>query len=799
MNAERVLRELEGMRALARSLVHGDADAEDLQQDVAVGVLEHPPPDDRPLRPWLARVLRNRRRMDVRAAARRAQREREATAFDEPHAEAPDSGLDRARAFERLAAAVVALDEPFRATVIARYLDGRSAADIARADGIPAGTVRWRLATGLARLRAALDDTQPRWRRALIPLVGAPLVKTKTTFVTGVVLLLLLAAVAIVWFAQRDDDTAARPAAATAPVGSARAPAVTPPVVRAETPLPTAPGQARPTVEVVEGPGVVDGRVINWSTGEGVAGADVTFTSGGVATTVRSDADGRFELAPPAPGRYTLSAISAAGFLPYAPELLHSNVRVEVVKDRAVRGVTVFLFPAIDYAGRVVDARGAPVANAKVRLLGTPEGEQAIDKLATEWTTDRDGAFTFHAADDAVFEAVRGSARGWARLDEDIMITRELVIRIADAAPRTGVIAGRVVDEQGAPLPDVLVRAAPEQLPGKEHAVAHATLFAVTDEDGALRFDELARIAYRLDARADDRAPASEVVTPNAKGVTITLAAGLAIAGRVVTTQREPVPTATLLVLERRGAGRVLVSAKSFVDANGAFTLRVPQGSYELVASAPGWAPSAPIAADAGARDVELTVSAGATLRGRVIAADGSGPIQYARIMREARGGGASAQPANPGTVTRSDGTFELAGIPPGPLSITIGAGGFHPKIEAGMTARDGDNLGPIEIALAPLGKGEKPTLELVGIGVQLAADGDTLRVDRVFPDSGAAAAGIVEGDRIVAVDGVPVTQLGVDGAVSKIRGVEGTTIAVTLRRGDELVPLVVTRKKLRA
>ena len=90
------------------------------------------------------------------------------------------------------------------------------------------------------------------------------------------------------------------------------------------------------------------------------------------------------------------------------------------------------------------------------------------------------------------------------------------------------------------------------------------------------------------------------------------------------------------------------------------------------------------------------------------------------------------------------------------------------------------------------------PTLEVVGIGVQLAAAGDALRVDLVVEGGGAAAAGIVVGDRIVAVDGTPVTTLGIDGAVARIRGVVGTTVGVTLRRDDQDVPLVVERRKIR-
>ena len=66
------------------------------------------------------------------------------------------------------------------------------------------------------------------------------------------------------------------------------------------------------------------------------------------------------------------------------------------------------------------------------------------------------------------------------------------------------------------------------------------------------------------------------------------------------------------------------------------------------------------------------------------------------------------------------------------------------------------------------------------------------------MPESGAAAAGIVADDKIVSIDGVPVTTLGMDGAVSRIRGVAHTTLAVGIQRGDNTVTLVVERKPLR-
>ena len=807
MNSDVVLRELEGMRALARSLAHGDAEADDLLQDAAIAAIESAAPAaDAPPRAWLAVVLRNRKRMNLRAAARRDARE-QAMSVIADEVERPDAALDRARAFERLAAALVALEEPFRTTVIRRYLDGETAAQIAKAMDIPAGTVRWRLKTGLDRLRSALDDSEPRWKRAFLPfapfapttkaLAGAALMKSKISIVIALVLLLIGGAV-LYGLTMRD-----KPAKTVATAPAKRG--VGKPIVANKVPIDKVaeaalpPGQGKVILDGTTGPGIVSGRVINWSTGDGVDGAEITFTNEAGATTVRSKAGGAFELTPEAPGHFVLTTISAPGFLPYAPELLHSTVHVEVVKDRAVRGITVFLFPAVDYTGVVVDEKLKPVPGAKVRLLGTPTGEQAIEKLETEWTSDKDGKFVFHAADDAVLEAVRGNQRGYGMLDSEAALTHVMTIAIGtQAKPRDRTITGKVVDA-GKPVANVLVRAEPQEMGLAFNIRAYA--FATSNSDGTFALEDVDDNAYVLSTQADGYAQATlEPVLGGARDVVLPIDRGRSISGRVVDAGADPVPAYTLLVFQRRGARRDLVHATSIVDATGRFEVRVPAGDYDLQASASGWAPSAFTKATAGARDLELTVSAGATLRGQVVAADGSGPIPYARVMREARGGGASAQPSNAGTVTRDDGSFELSGIPPGPVAITVAGGGFHPKIEAGMTASDGAKLGPITISLVKLKPGEKPSLELVGIGVKLSGMGkEGITILDVFAGSGAAEAGITANDEMVMIDGMSVAELGLDGAIAKIRGVEGTTVSVTVKRGDKLLPFVVTRKKLRA
>jgi hypothetical protein len=342
----------------------------------------------------------------------------------------------------------------------------------------------------------------------------------------------------------------------------------------------------------------------------------------------------------------------------------------------------------------------------------------------------------------------------------------------------------------------ITARTEPFPRPGPPRANA----FAISEPDGSFRLGGLDRDEYGLLAEAQGRAQQSKShVFAGAREVVVTMPVGELIAGRVVASDGTPVPAFTLLAYRRNGAARGLIEAKSFVDPNGKFELHVEKADYELIASATGWAPSPATLASAPSQNVVVKVSAGATLVGTVVSgADGSS-VRYARVMREAASGGASAAPANAGTVTREDGSFVLTGIPPGSVSITIAADSFDRKIEAGMTANDGDQLGPIAITLTPLVPGATPKLELVGIGVALTADGDDLLVQNVIAHSGAQAAGIIAGDRIVAVDGASVTDLGLEGAIARVRGVVNTTVAISLKRGDGVVTLAVTRTKLQA
>ena len=82
---------------------------------------------------------------------------------------------------------------------------------------------------------------------------------------------------------------------------------------------------------------------------------------------------------------------------------------------------------------------------------------------------------------------------------------------------------------------------------------------------------------------------------------------------------------------------------------------------------------------------------------------------------------------------------------------------------------------------------------EFVGIGVLM--NQETLEIQMVYPDSGAAEAGIKPRDIIYAVDGVTLEEASAEELVSMIAGEVDSTVKVTVRRGDELIEFTVTRR----
>jgi RNA polymerase sigma-70 factor (ECF subfamily) len=170
--ADALLREAAWVRRLSGRLVR-DGSAEDVAQDAWLQALKQRPSTATSLRGWLAEVMRRLAHTRTRADARRQTRERDEIVEGEvPPA---DRLLEKAELLRRIVVLVGELEEPYRSTLLLRYFENQSAAEIARQAGIPAGTVRWRIKEALDQLRARLsnDVDDARIRRAFAPIAGA--------------------------------------------------------------------------------------------------------------------------------------------------------------------------------------------------------------------------------------------------------------------------------------------------------------------------------------------------------------------------------------------------------------------------------------------------------------------------------------------------------------------------------------------------------------------------------------------------------------------------------------------------
>ncbi|MAG57105.1 MAG: hypothetical protein CMJ83_12500 [Planctomycetes bacterium] len=154
------------VRALARRLLRDDHAAEDVVQQTWLQALRRPPRQRTRLLAWLLTVAR--RLALTRRDQGRAQDRREQRAAPPARSPSPDEAVDRLLVHRDVVDAVVSLDEPFRSTLVLRYLEDLSTDAVAKRQGVPAATVRVRLVRAREKLRARLagryGDRDGTWR-----------------------------------------------------------------------------------------------------------------------------------------------------------------------------------------------------------------------------------------------------------------------------------------------------------------------------------------------------------------------------------------------------------------------------------------------------------------------------------------------------------------------------------------------------------------------------------------------------------------------------------------------------------
>ena len=169
---EQLLAQSDWVTMLARALVTDAATADDIAQATWIDVLRSPPRSVVDPRAWLAAIVRRKALRSLRTDARRSRREQVATA---PHrGDTAPSAADlaaRVATHRELVDAVLALDEPYRETVVLRFFENLDLEAIAQRTQSKHNTVRSRLQRGLQHLRERLDRApggRERWLPAVL-------------------------------------------------------------------------------------------------------------------------------------------------------------------------------------------------------------------------------------------------------------------------------------------------------------------------------------------------------------------------------------------------------------------------------------------------------------------------------------------------------------------------------------------------------------------------------------------------------------------------------------------------------
>jgi hypothetical protein len=377
--------------------------------------------------------------------------------------------------------------------------------------------------------------------------------------------------------------------------------------------------------------GVVAGRIFD-PEGRPVPGAWVEAARG----EAESDDAGRFRMTGLVPGTTVSLAVQAPG-------LRGGLASVRVPPEGKATRVEIHLGRAAALDGRLTDAAGRPIASASVTLQEPP---------SPRTLTDDDGRFHLDGLAPGRREAValRLGGRPLARAAVDL---REGPNRLDLTAPPGLPISGRVVDEQGAPVP-----AARLFLEGED---PEDRWLAVGADDGTFLLPGLREGDYRLSVLAAGFAqPAPQPVRiagEPVRGLTLRVGRGGSITGRLLGLAPEELNG---LVILARGSTQRL----GLAGPDGRYLVAdVPPGHWEVtVRTVTGRQALGSVdVKPAGQAALDLRLTSGLTLTGRLLIdgqpAAGTLLATTADLRGEDRGG---QSPIGSG------GAFKLPGLLPG-------------------------------------------------------------------------------------------------------------------------------------
>jgi len=468
----------------------------------------------------------------------------------------------------------------------------------------------------------------------------------------------------------------------------------------------------------------------------GGGGIQIALGRGGGDQTFQSD-DGSFELTDVPPGKWTIRG-AAAGYRSAEAS------GVEVGEGETKEGVVLSLKKGGGLSGRVIDPRGAAVANASVtwhpaETGGGPMGAAMARIMGGvggggSTTSDADGHFQFDGLPDARV-TVTASHPDYLEATREIDPSKETAV---DLSLGTGAsISGSVVGRDGrSAVPGALVQLNEEGSSGGGFGgFGGGGDSTRTDGSGNFLFEHLTGGRFKLIASGNTgKSTAKEVVVAEnqrLEGVLVEMATGATVRGTV-----SGLPAGQL------GGVRIMASAKGYsnsaqTDDGGTYVLHdVPAGVVHLQATtsflsgrSTGKTFEVP---DGGDFQADIAFQGLSRLAGRVTRGDR--PLAALFVNAYPDPPRASAGSSSSSGQTDENGSYALEGLDDGSYRVTLGGQGVSYRR---VIAVSGDTPGDIAL----------PAISLTGT-VTESDSGDPLEGVTVQAQTGkeTQAAGMKQG-----------------------------------------------------
>jgi len=432
------------------------------------------------------------------------------------------------------------------------------------------------------------------------------------------------------------------------------------------------------TIHLTEG-SAISGTVFDARTGAPIPGAMVTVHDiGGEQKEGLSDASGAYFVRGISvqPRGTTNINVEAEGYQRI------SNHRVEVEEGSVTAGQDFHLERNGSVRGTVVDGNGRPLEGVRISARRTHETNAVVVNVGHMTTSASDGSFTVPEVEAGAETFLEGSHRNFLNSrSESFAIDPgqevggiELVMKVG------GSVSGRVIDEQGNPIPEAIVGARdelmvevnPASLPNKVYTDAAGNFSLGRLEAGELTLISAAKGFLTVEVTGID-----VIEGRTAPSIEIRMTAGAHIAGTVRNSLGEPIGGARVTVIDTSAGMKKLTTS---TDTNGQY--RFDELGYypvEVEADAPGYSKVRLFEQPVNHDGIDFTLEAFGSIRGKVYAQSGEALRAFSVSPRLVDADGTPKARVPSRTVQNDSGDYTFDELQPGVYLVVIGAPGYAP------------------------------------------------------------------------------------------------------------------------